>query len=186
MNTEETAEVTRIQNDARAFNAANSLQIRLNTDPIVKRFELDLRGLVEVVKINEDGEEYIDYDSAGNSLANEIGIQLIMGHVNVLINHQVVQGRLDQKNGQDEYGEFLCRTRKAIAKDLMTNLNELGIRENNFSGIMAKIMRLAELFVSRTIDGNESTNMSETIRTVENTNSQVRGTGGMKIPFINN
>lgn len=175
-------QTTRYQFEAEAFAAASALQIRLDSDTIVRAFELDLRGLREVV-IVENGEEKIGFESVGNPLANKLGQQSIMGHIRAVINNQVVQGVLQRNNKYDDYAEYLQRTRVDIAKDIMTNLRLYGIKEDDFGGLMSKIMRLVELFASRTINDGERKTFTKTTTVNENSSSQVRG-NKFSMPFV--
>lgn len=173
--------------DASGFDAASALEIRLNTDPIIRRFELDLKGLREEVETEiETGIQKIVFKSNGNPLANKMGQQAIMGHINSVINHQNVQGNFKvSDNGQiDLYADFLIRTRKGIAADLMINRHIFGIGINNYRGIMAKIMRLVEAIASRTINDGERRTFARSTTIQENNTAEVRNTQKSKVPFI--
>lgn len=183
MKEEQSNQTTRYQFEAEAFAAASALQIRLDSDTVVRAFELDLRGLREVIVVDKDGEEKIGFESVGNPLANKLGQQSIMGHIRAVINNQVVQGVLQRNNKYDDYAEYLQRTRVDIAKDIMTNLRLYGIKEDDFGGLMSKIMRLVELFASRTINDGERKTFSKTTTVNENSSSQVRG-NKFSMPFM--
>lgn len=183
MSQEQTGTTESLRTDVGYFDTANALQIRLNTDPVVKQFELDLRGLHEMVFVDENGEEKVVLETNGNPLANKLGQQAVMGHINSVVNHQNVQGNLKVDDQNDGYAEFLRRTRRGIAADLMENMGMFGIAENHYRGIINRMMRLIELITSRTINDGERNTFKKTTQISENSSSQVKESG-RGIPFI--
>jgi len=182
--TEQQGQTTSIKTDVGYYDTASALSIRLNTDSVVRKFELDLKGLREDIIIDkETGDEKIIFVPDGNPLANKLGQQAIMGHLNAVVNHQNVMGNMRVDNKGDEYALYLRRTRRGIAQDLMTNLSRFGIAEDNFAGIMSRMMRLVEMITSRTINDGERRTYAKTTTVQENSSSQTKETG-MKIPLI--
>lgn len=147
------------------YNDFNSLQIRLNTEPIQRQIEMFLRGKTERIMRDKDtGEEYLQEVSIGEPLANEKGVQNIMLFVELVMNTQVVQGNFKDEY---EYEEYLVRTRKDLAKELIVNLNNYEIKRNHYQGIISKLMRFIEVFMTRPKDNKERDSYASTIRSNE-------------------
>jgi len=158
--------------DSQGFGYASALQIRLDADPLLQRLEMNLRGIRESIEV-KDGRPVVVIKEDGMPLMNDVGVQAILGKLRGIVNPQVVQGNFDKI----EYGDYLCRHRKAIATDLMTNLHNYQLKEDNFLGVMDLIFSALEPFISRLKDNKERESYAATIRSVES-NSQLRSKGG--------
>lgn len=168
------SQVTGMNNEG--FANASSLQIRLDTDPMLNRIDFMLRGYREKLEI-KDGNPVMTFVNDGEALANDIGTQYILGWLRMVVNPQVVQGNFDD----ERYTDFLCRHRKAIATNIMLNINRFSIKEENYGSIIDMIMSNLEAFMSRLIDNKERDSYSSTIRSVESTNSSLTEKGGVKL-----
>jgi len=164
------------------FQTATALQIRLNTEPVVRQIEMYLRGRREEVYQDEkDGIIKNRTVYIGKPLINDEGLQWIMNFVETLFNVQVVQGNFEE---YDQYTAFLERTRKDLAEHLMINLYDYDIKENNYNGVISTMMRFVETFTSRLIKNKERDSYNNTIRSVESNSLRPLKQGLMsKMPF---
>lgn len=174
MNEQEKGTSNVMMSSSEGYNIASALQIRLDTDPILQRLEMHLRGFRESIEVNE-GQPQIVIKEDGEPLMNDAGIQAILGKLRSIINPQVVQGNFKE----EDYGDYLCRHRKAIATDLMNNMNRYGLKEDNYLGVMDLIFSVLEPFISRLRDNKERESYAATIRSVESNTSQLRSKGGL-------
>lgn len=131
-------------------NTESAIRIRLETDKLLNTLDFILRGYREKIDF-EDGEPVMKFVRDGENLANDLGIQSILGWVRMVVNPQVVQGNFDD----NRYTEYLCRHRKAIATNLMLNIHRFNIKEENYAAIMDLIMSNVEPFMSRLINNQE-------------------------------
>ena len=177
MNERENYNHTGVMSDNTGYQLGTALEIRLNTDHLVKKIEMFLRGYEEKFDINEDGEPVIKFEKTGEMKASEKGIQSIMGRVQTILTPQVVQGNFND----EEYGAYLCRTREGFATDLIINLNRYKINIGDYNAIIDMIMRCVEPFISRLKHNKERESFDKTIRSSEVSTSQVRGNN---LPFM--
>ena len=74
------------------FQAAGALQIRLDTDKVKQSFEVYLRGK-NVETVQDDQGRFVQVETKyGEPLVNSVGIQAVMGWMDLVINAQVIQG----------------------------------------------------------------------------------------------
>lgn len=163
------------------FQAAGVMQIRLDVKPIVDDFESYLRGFVEVTTQDSKGMIKTQRVVRGSAIVNDYGYQALMQYVNMMINTQSVQGNFTDI---EQYGEYLCRARKDLATFLMINRRRFGLNTNDYPGLMAAVMRLTEIFMTRQIGNKERDSYGATMRTVESLQSKPSGGGGFSIPFL--
>lgn len=162
--------------DNSGYYAANALQLRLNTDPVLRQIEMYLRGIKERITEDDRGFKVVEIKT-GSAKANDEGIQAIMGHLESIFNPQVVQGNFDD----EMYSDFLYSKRRAIAVNLMTNLQTYGIKEESYGGILTMIMSGIETFISRLRDNKERESYSQTFKTVERSDQVLQQRSGMKL-----
>jgi hypothetical protein len=162
--------------DNKGYDTANVIQIRLNTDPVIRQLEIYLKGYAEVITIDNQGNERASLTQIGEPLANSKGIQAIMSFFELVFNPQSVQGNFPT---YDEYAQFLERTRKDLATDLIINLNHYGINRKSYNAIMSRLMRIVETFSSRLIGNKERESYVNTIRTSETNSTQMGNKKGI-------
>jgi hypothetical protein len=163
------------------FQNSTSLQLRLDTTPVVRQIETYLRG-VRTIVVQDQSSGLIREDVVwkGKPLVSDEGLQGIMNFVEIIFNPSVVQGNfLDY----DMYADYLERTRKDLADHLMKNFYAYNISEDNFNGIISTLMRFIEAYMSRLLFNKERDSYAQTIKSVESTQSQASRTG-FKFPWI--
>lgn len=153
-----------------SYQAASVVQTRLDTLSVIRQFEIYLRGvetaIVEDPESPSGAKEVVVWK--GTSMVNEQGYQAIMQFINLVINAQGVQGNFTT---EEMYGEYLYRLRTELATDLMINRKRYGIDPRDFPGIMSRIMRIIEVFMSRPIFNKERDSYAATFKSVETLNT---------------
>lgn len=146
------------------YNSVGVVQTRLNTDAVIAQFDTYLRGIETTVVQDQNGELVNKIVWQGKPIVNESGYQAIMQFINLVINAQTVQGNfLDE----DYYGEYLCRLRKELTTDLMINRKRYGIDPRDFPGLMSRLMRIIEVFMTRPIQNGERNSYAATFKSIE-------------------
>lgn len=149
----------------RGFNSAGVIEIRLNTDPVLTKFEDNLRGnIVKIVRDETTGQVFETVMPSDNPIMNEIGFQNIMMLMNNCINSQVVQGNFTDES---KYEDYLYRFRMDLSCDLMDNAHRYGLNMRNYSPLISQIMRFVELFMTRPIKNKERDSYGESMKTSE-------------------
>ena len=164
------------------YQSASALQIRLNTDPVVRQIESYLRGRMEQVVQDDKGVISTKTTYLGKPLVSNEGLQWLMSFVETLFNVQVVQGNFED---YDQYARFLERTRKDLAEHLMINLFSYEISEEKYGGIISNLMRFIEAFMSRLISNKERDSYANTIRSIESSSLKPMKSG-FSLPFTKN
>lgn len=179
MNEEQAQRINETFSNNDGYANSTALKLRLDTDPVLNRIEMNLRGIQHKIVINKAGEPQEKFEVDGESMANDIGVQNIMGMVRSMVNSQVVQGNFEE----EEYGLYLCRQRKALVTDMMINLHRYDIDIQNYNGIIAMIFQVVEPFISRTKGNKERESYANTIVSHESSNNSVRQGKGVNLPF---
>lgn len=161
------------------YNNFTSLQIRLNTEPILRQLEMSLRGYEERMDIDENNMPILKFEKTGEAKANERGIQAIMGRAQTILNPQVVQGNFSE----EEYNLYLYRVRVNVSTDLMINLHRYNIKVTDYNAIVNMFMSAIEAFMSRLKDNKERESYASTIRSIESSSSSIKG-AGLQMPFM--
>jgi hypothetical protein len=162
------------------FQATGALQIRLDTDKVKESFEIHLRGK-SVQTIQDAKGKLMQVEiKIGEPLVNDVGLQAVMGWMDLVINAQVIQGNFIT---EEDFGEYMMNLRKDFEVDMMINRHSWGVSIRDFPGLSAKFMNCAYLILTRPIFNKERDGMNSTVRTVESVQNQTRG-GGFSMPFF--
>lgn len=132
------------------FNDSASMQIRLDTESVKTKLYFYLNGYYETLEVDH-GEVKKVLKKVGAPKVNDKGLQSIMLFVDQVMNAQTVQGNRDS----EDFGMLMWRFRKNITRDVWVNMNDYGIHESQFDGIIDSICLLVEPFLSRTINNEE-------------------------------
>lgn len=166
--------------DNRGYNGATALQIRLDSSKVISEIEQYLKGYREEQFQDENGIFRTRLAWKGKPMLNDEGVQGVMATIIAVFNNQVVQGNwLDY----DMYAEFLCRTRKELAFNLMANMYKYDLDLKRYASIMSTIMRYIEVYMTRPINNKERESYSQTMRSseimqVQNRPQQTTGVSG--------
>lgn len=163
------------------FNDSNALQIRLNTEPILRNLEFYLRGYEERVGINNEGDPVVSVVQVALPKANATGVHNIMAWVTSHFNTQVVQGNFENF---DRMYDFVADYRIDFTDFLMNNLYDWEISLKDFEGICDQVVSMTKLFLTRLVNDGERRSYTNTIQHKESNSATLDKRGGMqfKIP----
>lgn len=140
----------------------SAIKYRLDTDTMLQRIELYLRA-AKIVG-NQVGDEYVEkMIIVGRPLANEEGVQGIMGYLQMTVGAHNVQGNLTW----DRYDALIYEINLYLAENTMANLHSWGIRAEDYNVIVDTIMTTLQLFISRTVDNQERLSYGQSMMTKE-------------------
>lgn len=144
------------------FNSA--LQLRLDCDPLLSDIKDFLSGTSTYQEFDEKtGRIVWKTQAIGEPLANQKGIQALMMSCRLMFNPQAVQGNynderynLDRKMNREDLAFLICLNRK-----------EWGIQPKKQELIVDRIIGLAKMFNSRTLDNKERESYTTTMQSKE-------------------
>ncbi len=156
------------------------IQLRLNTESLLKDIELYLKGSYESVTINEQGLATSSIIQVTNQMkANDIGIYSIMSWLRATINSQVVQGNFEDFETLHNYLENF---RVDFTTSLMVNIYIWDVNEYDFEGIIDMIMTMIYPFMSRLVGNEERNSYTASLKMVEK--SDTLRAGKKAFPFL--
>jgi hypothetical protein len=158
-----------------AYVNANMLQIRLNTDDLIKQMEIFLRGSIIEFQENEKGEIIAKRIKYGEPKANDLGINSILNYIRSIFNAQTVQGNFDM----NRYGDYIQLINENIADHIISNQIKWEIDDDDLDSLIDFIMDMAVPFFSRLVDNKERDSYSSTMRHVESNTMQKGGMFGI-------
>ena len=153
------------------FNNFTIIQLRLDTDKVLEKIEIFLRGSIFVYEEDEQGNIIQRQKQAGTPKANDEGIQSLMNMVSCVVNPQTVQGNFTV----DEYDDYIEEVNISLAKAIVTNCYTWAIKDQDIESITEFIIHLIRPFMSRLIDNEERKGYSNTMRHVESNTMQKSG-----------
>lgn len=156
---------------------ANALRMRLDTNPLIERIEVFLRGSYNITVQNDQGLLVNQKVIVGEPKANDIGVQSIMNFVSSIINPHVVQGNFDR----EMYEEYIRETNINLACNTVCNCTKWGIDDSDLKPIIDFIMGLIIPFTSRLINNKERESYTNTIKTMESSSSSREKKDGFKL-----
>lgn len=142
------------------------IQMRLDSSRIKSQISELLTGKKTILNQDELGNDIPSFIIVGEPLVNQEGYQSIMMYIEMIMNTQTVQGNFTE----EEYADYLYRTRADLATSLMQNRKRYAIPVGKYGELISKIMRFTEPFFSRLKNDKERLSYSNTMReTVVNT-----------------
>jgi len=154
------------------------MELRLGTDPFLKKFELYLKGSELITVYDDEGRPGLGTRKIGTPLLNDVGIQSVMRVISNLANPQVVQGNLTEES----YGFYLAEVRQSLARNMMNNKQKYGLEGKTYTEIIDNIMLFIIPYISRLIGGLDRDSISKTFKSQEVINTQSKR--GISIPFV--
>jgi hypothetical protein len=140
----------------------SAIKYRLDNEPMLAKIELYLRSAKIIGK--QVGDEYIEeMVQVARPLANEEGVQGIMGYLQMTIGAHNVQGNLTW----ERYDVLIYEINVYLAENIMANLHSWGIKVEDFNVIVDSIMTTIQLFVSRTVENQERISYGQSMMTKE-------------------
>lgn len=161
----------------------NTMQLRLNPEPLMQKIEIFLRGEKEISIENDSGDIEVRKIKIGLRKANENGIQSIYNWISSIINVQVVQGNfpVDNHGFSLAYEDFIQYFREEFTEYLELNCYDFDISDNEFNGIIDFSCRLVEAYVTRLIGNEERINYMHTIQSRESNTVSDQKRGGFSL-----
>ena len=147
-----------------------AIQMRLDTNSLLEKIEIFLRGGKMVYAYDSEDKLQGNYVSNGEAKCNNKGIQTLLNWIAGTINPQVVQGNfsLDMKsNISTAYDNFIKEYNIELANMVVLNVYDWEMKEEDMNGVINFIMLLIIPFMTRLIDNKERESYSDTIKTVE-------------------
>lgn len=141
------------------FSDANSLQVRIDTEGLLKQLHLDLLGVKEDITDDDNDGIRTELVQTGERLANDVGIQSILGYVRAMCNHITFQGDFRMEEDQEDY---LVRARKDFATHIRINIYRYDIKKEDYHNIISTVFRLVELFTTGPIKAGMRNSISQT------------------------
>lgn len=139
------------------------MKIRLDPAEILRDLELYLRSAKIVSSDDRDGNYTEQVIQVARPMANEGGVQQIMGYLRFTISPQNVQGNLSW----DRYDRLIFEISTDIATTIMTNRRNWDIRIEDYDILVNSIMHTVQMFISRLVDNKERESYTESMRTEE-------------------
>jgi len=141
---------------------ASAIKYRLDNEPMLQKIELYLRSAKIVGR--QEGDNYIEeMIKVARPLANEEGVQSIMGYLQMTVGAHNVQGNLTW----ERYDALIFEINIYLAENIMANLHTWGIRVEDYNVIIDSIMTTIQLFISRTVDNQERISYGQSMMTKE-------------------
>ena len=159
----------------------NSLNLRLNPEPLLEKIEIFLKGEKESYTRDKAGNVIKLVDQFGLRKANNNGIQSIYSWISGIINTQIVQGNfpISKLGHSEKYEDFIYYFRMDFSEYLMKNLYEFDIDETEFEGIIDFVMSIIVPYMSRLIGNEERLGYNQTLKSEErNVITEVPGKRG--------
>jgi len=158
----------------------STLQVRLDTDPILENLEIYLRGASYVTHENDEGNLETKRIKIGTPLANDEGVQSLLNWVRLTLNPSIVQGNI---KSFDNHLMLVKYFRLRLAEYILLNLHNWAIKEEHYAGLVDVITNMISLFLSRLINNKERDSYTNTLQSVETTRSQ-EGQPGRKFSLF--
>jgi len=141
---------------------ASAIRYRLDNDPVLAKLELYLRSSV-IVGEEKDGVYTEKVVSVAKALANEAGVQGIMGYLHLTLGAHNVQGNLDWIR----YDNIIFEIDEYLSRIVYSNRVNWGISVDTVDLILDSIMSTVQLFLSRTVDNQERISYGQSMTSVE-------------------
>ena len=154
---------------------SKQLDIRLQTQELLRKIELFLRGKRQVERHNDSGQTIIEDLVYGKPMANEIGVQALMSQLETKINPHTVQGNFPKES---YYHNFIQELNESLVTNIIINRKEWGIAINMVNYIVDTIIEMSQPFFTRLLFNKERESYTDTIRSVE-TNTLRESQDGM-------
>ena len=150
------------------FNDFSPLRIRLDTEPLMDKIELFLRGEKLIVAQDDSGKIQTQRVKLGKRICNELGVQHLVNFIGSIINSQTVQGNYKE----DRYSNHLYKIHCDLAYILTANYPTWEMHSEDLEVVIDFTLNLAEAFMSRLIDNKERDSYTTTAKSTETISQQ--------------
>ena len=157
------------------YTSTTALQIRLEVETLLRNLELDIRAEQEIYDSATDSYKRVKIKGIEPLFNKEIGIRNYMRFIRSILNTQVVQGNLDE----DSYGDAMSATHRALARELMLNRYEYGLKVEHYHAAVKTAMLTIRLFLTRLLNNEERLSYAATFKHVESSETKLGGNRNM-------
>ena len=147
----ESREHTNIEEREGLDNDVNVWKVRLDTSETLDRIEHHLRGTRLVAFTDKYGRPVQKIEQLSDPLANERGINDIMGICSIRLNKEGVQGN----KTQSEHSEKIADFRETLLREFVTKKTKWGMHSDTISPLIDHLVDSVDDFQSRMIDNEE-------------------------------
>lgn len=168
---EERTEHSQMVHNNPGYQGYNALEIRLDTQPILDKIEVFLRGFSISVRQNEVGKIITEKIKTGIPKANDRGVQSILSKLSAVFNPQIVQGNFDMVM----YENYIAQMREELTYDIIVNAEEWEVMNEDIDCIIDTVMGAVEPFMSRLINNEERISYQQTMKISESNVVQSKG-----------
>lgn len=138
--------------DTTAYNSnANIIRMRLDTEPVIKQFQMDILGLEEVNVTEKDGNTRIELVQRTEPLVNEKGARALTSRLRAILNQHNSQGFVDRT----EFYSVIAWYIDEIGFDVLVNSDAWEIKPEAEMHICNMMWSAYHLFTTRAIDNLE-------------------------------
>lgn len=149
------------------FMNAGIMQLRLDPDPTLQKFQLLLTGQQIVIKQEQDGTYSEVAQQISKPKANEEGIHTIMFFVRNVVNTQTVQGNFDE----DRYNAYIVEAHSDFAELIFNNMDDFEMTTKAGNDICNAFTKIIIPYMSRTLHNKERDSYAQTNKTLETINN---------------
>jgi hypothetical protein len=153
------------------YNSASIVDKRLNTETLLFEMYKFLSGVSMEYEADDRGNIKKVMKQFGTAVANQVGIQKIMSHLNSIINSSGVQGNFDRM----QYDLYVKHAHRRLAKLLVVHSTEWGINTANVGDICGVFSNLIRAFMTRPIDNKERESYQDTFKVTESNTLKDKG-----------
>lgn len=141
-----------VQNQSMAMIDSSYMQYRLDFQLLHQQVQYFLQGKMMVQEFDEKTNRTVTVlKKFGKELANDEGVQAILGYVTAIINNHTVTGNLERS----DVDRLLYSMQRHLAQELCLNFKSWGVDANIRKHIVKTIVNMSQLALSRTIDNKE-------------------------------
>jgi hypothetical protein len=160
--------------DSLAYNSnANIIRIRLDTEPVIRQFQLDMLGLDEEQQV-VDGQVKFILTQRSQPLVNERGARALTSRLRLLVNQHNSQGNITI----DQYYQIVSQNIEEIGFEIMINEDAWGLNSESALYIGNSACAAYQTYLTRPIDNLERPalqNMSQSNTAVAAAQAQKKG-----------
>jgi hypothetical protein len=171
---------TQTLSDSLAYNSnANIIRMRLDTEPVIRQFQLDILGLDEVQSIDkESGQAKFELLQRSTPLINEKGARALVSRLRMLVNQHNSQGNINI----GQYYDILAQNIDEIGFEIMINEDAWDVSPEAALYIGNSMCAAYQTFLTRPIDNLER----PALQNLSTSNSSMQSAQAKKQGFIGN
>lgn len=153
------------------YTDATALAIRLDTNPILKKFAVLLTGKEYHLDRDEKGGVTVSELKIGDAICNLKGAHALINTLGFVLNPQVVQGyfHADKSGFSRKYEAYIEEIHKNLSANIMENLHNWKIEINHYNLIVDNIMHCLQPFLTRLLNNTERDSFGKSLQSKDHT-----------------